>query len=257
MKSKLGLYVINTGDAPIAWFAKAQPRIVVSMDHNLDYWQNVKSVSPNTFILGRHYFDTQVINGAQWFNAMLSDANHMRGVYDAWMSINEPAILNQQDAINLQAETFVWSNYMHKIGIKTAAYSFGEGHPDLALLPFLKNHACDYYSRHEYDAPEMWRTQTWRCLRYRREREFFPQPFIISEAGIDGGVTGVDKPQRGWREFGNEQHYLESLKWYDSEISKDDYLIGAAIFAAKWDTGQGSFDMIDCNSIRDYIGQTK
>jgi hypothetical protein len=254
MKSKLGLYLISTGDAPISWFEKAKPAIAVSMCHDPNYWREVKRVSPGTFILGRHYFENQNTDGASWFNAMSIEILTMKDIYDAWMGTNEPAIWNQGDAEALRNANFTWSSLMHQAGIKTAAYSFSEGHPDQSLLPFLKNHGCDYYCRHEYDAAEMWRTQPWRCLRYRSERSYFPQPFIIGETGIDGGVSGIDKPQTGWKGFGDESHYLQSLQWYDSELQKDSYVVGAAIFAAKWDTGNSTFDMVQCNQIRDYIG---
>ena len=58
MKSKLGIYIISLGsfDA-LNYFKRAQPRIAVSMDHNLDAWKEIKKVSPTTFVIGRHYLD--------------------------------------------------------------------------------------------------------------------------------------------------------------------------------------------------------
>ena len=52
MKSKLGIYAINVGALDVVGYcAIAKPRVIVSMDHNLDTWKQVKQVSPNTFII--------------------------------------------------------------------------------------------------------------------------------------------------------------------------------------------------------------
>ncbi len=51
------------------------------------------------------------------------------------------------------------------------------------------------------------------------------------------------------------QNYLESLRWYDGELQRDPYVVGAAIFAARWNVGDGTFDIADQPAIRDYIGQ--
>jgi nucleoid-associated protein YgaU len=45
------------------------------------------------------------------------------------------------------------------------------------------------------------------------------------------------------------------LSWYDSELQKDDYVIGAAIFAMNGWGIDGSFGMGDAPQIRDYIAQ--
>jgi hypothetical protein len=265
-KSKLGIYVINCGDLPIDWFAQAQPVIAMSMDHNPDYWREVKRVSPGTMIIGRYYADTQSFddpeNQAQaFFNQMRPCVESMRGIYETWMSYNEPAIWNEDDARRLSRFTVAWSNLMHGLGVKTVAYSFSEGHPDLSLWPFLVEgvRACDYLGLHEYDAPEMNRTFLWRCCRYRQVLAALPadlrqNPIIIGETGIDGGVSGVDRPQCGWKVFGDAAHYLESLKWYDSQLQIDANAIGAAVFAAKWDTGNGSYNVADVPQIKEYIG---
>ncbi|CAK0747808.1 hypothetical protein CCP3SC15_1500007 [Gammaproteobacteria bacterium] len=269
MKSKLGPYVINKDDLPLEWYRIAQPRVVFSMDHSREHWSAVKSVSPQTLIFGRYYleegeqrFDNPKAN-AEWFaDRIMPNANMMRGVYDGWMAYNEPVITNETDAANLSAFTLRWSELMHAQGIKTLAYSFSEGSCLLELWPFLTAGvaACDYLCFHEYDAPEMWRTQGWRCLRYRKALAALPsayrnKPVVIGETGIDGGVGGIDQPQRGWKAFGSEQHYLDSLEWYDDELQKDANVIGAAIFAATWDTGFGTFDIRDAIMIRDYIGE--
>lgn len=269
---KLGIYVINCGDLPLDWFAKAQPTLVVSMDANPDYWREVKRVSPRTFILGRYYvdsqpFDSPIQNAIDFCTLMRPSALLMKGIYDAWMSYNEPAVWNQTDAENLSRFTSVWSDKMHFDGIETAAYSFSEGHPDLSLWPYLTEgiRRSNYLCLHEYDWPTMYRTQGWRCLRYRKVLKALPEdmqntPIIIGETGIDGGVTNEQTsqpfaPVTGWNGTGDVQHYIESLSWYNSEISRDQQVVGAALFAAHWNQGNGSFDIANEIAIRDFIGK--
>ncbi len=219
MGSKLGIYVIHAGDLPVDWFRIAQPAVAVSMDHNPDYWRQVKAVSPRTLLLGREYvpeteqvFANPVADARRFFDRMRLSADKTRGVYDGWMLYNEPAVWNPTDAANLSAFTVECARLMKAAGFKTVAYSFPEGHPDLALWRYLVDgvRACDYLGLHEYDWPTMHRTQSWRCLRYRQVYAALPPDvqakvqIVIAECGLDGGVrneaTGQPfAPQRGWK----------------------------------------------------------
>lgn len=73
-----------------------------------------------------------------------------------------------------------------------------------------------------------------------------PIPLAITEMGIDGGV-GAGRPgptgALGWRHFAQywqqtglgddpAQAYVAQLAWYDSEMRKDPYVLGATIFNA-------------------------
>ena len=257
-KSKLGIYLISTGDLPVDWFAKAQPVIAVSMDANPDYWRKVKQVSPGTFIMGRHYFDSQPLNDPATnaklaFSAMSQEIARMTGIYDAWMGYNEMAITNVQQAKDYALFQTTLSALIHSLGSKSVAYSWSEGNPDPSLWPTLVSGlvGSDFLGVHEYDAPSMSRTQPYRCLRYRSAPQLLP--IIIGECGIDGGVQGIDQPQTGWKHFCSVDAYVSTLKWYDSELQKDANVIGGAIFAAHWNMGNGTFDIADQNTIRDYI----
>ena len=108
---------------------------------------------------------------------------------------------------------------------------------------------------HEYSAPDMdWlfdhsSGEGWLTGRYRKVyRQFLiPDgrviPLIITECGIDGGVLG--KPEdvnRGWRSYQTPESYFEQLKWYDSLLKEDSYVLGATIFSLEihnW----GDFDI--------------
>ena len=88
----------------------------------------------------------------------------------------------------------------------------------------------------------------WLTLRYRKVYRQYLIPagleveLVITECGIDGMVRGHPGPEgKGWRDFvvywekqgmgaDGPGNYIEQLAWYDSELMKDDYLVGAAIF---------------------------
>jgi hypothetical protein len=127
-----------------------------------------------------------------------------------------------------------WARLMHAQGKKCAAYSFSTANPELDLWQYLIDGAaaCDYLALHEYDSPRMDRDTNNFCTRYRQVRQLLPaharKPLIITECGIDGGTTGVF--DKGWKYFTSAADYLEQLKWYDAELMKDDYVIGATIY---------------------------
>ncbi len=281
MKSKLGLYFISLGgiDVP-GYLGAAQPRIVVSMEHKVDIWKPAKQASPNTFIIGRHYVDDndQIFQddpegrAERFFALMKDEATQMRGIYDAWMGYNESVVQSPEDAQKLSRFYVRWGDLMRAAGFTSAAYSFatgnparGDARPDGSLEPnywqFLADGLghCDLLSLHEYSAPTM---DVWSgslCLRYRKVMDLLPsearRQIVITETGIDGGAGPANRPQEGWRRFTTAAGYVATLSWYDRELQKDDYVIGAAIFAMNgWGVG-GSFGMGDVSEIRDYIAQ--
>lgn len=280
-KSKLGIYVISLNGIDILdYVRRAMPRVILSMDHSHDIWQQVKQISPNTFILGRYYlddgeqvFDQPEINATNFFNRMKPEAEKMHGIYDAWMGYNESVIHSDTEASNLSRFYVQWGRLMRDAGFKTAAYSFATGNPS-AGFPNPDGHgnepnfwsllvdgirACDFLSLHEYSAPHMQDLQGYLCLRYRHVWDLLPpearKPVIISETGIDGGVIpGGAEAQKGWTFFANETGYLGQLQWYDNNLLADDYLLGATIFTINAWGKQDSFSIANANMIRDYIG---
>ena len=281
MKSKLGLYFISLGglDVP-GYLGSAQPRIVVSMEHSVDTWRAAKQASPNTFIVGRHYVDDQDQvflddpegRAEQFFSAMRAEAERMRGIYDAWMGYNESTVHSQDEAEKLSRFYVRWGDLMSAAGFKSAAYSFATGNPargdprpDGSLepnyWPFLAEglRHCDLLSLHEYSAPTMDVWATFLCLRYRKLMDLLPpdarRQIVITETGIDGGAGPANRPQQGWSKFTDVAGYLASLRWYDGEMQKDDYVIGAAIFTMNGWGIDGSFGMGSVTQIRDYIAQ--
>jgi hypothetical protein len=122
-------------------------------------------------------------------------------------------------------------------GFKLAHYACSTGNPPDAaaareMLPCLRaaKQRGHYLSLHEYggvgtDIQTLRGTQPFHALRYRAlyETILIPNdadpPLIISECGQAGGFN-----------FLGSDTLVEDMRWYDSELFKDDYVVGAAIF---------------------------
>jgi hypothetical protein len=282
-KSKLGIYVISLGGVDvIEYVRRAMPRVILSMDHNLETWRQVKQISPNTFLLGRYYLDDgeQIyldqpeLRATQFFNRMKPEMEKMRGIYDAWMGYNETVIHSASEARRLSRFYVQWGSLMRAANFKSAAYSFATGNPSAGFpnpdgngsepnyWEFLADglRACDYLSLHEYSAPHLQDLKGFLCLRYRQVRDILPEdarkPILITECGLDGGViAGGASAQKGWTFFTNEDGYLAQLRWYDEELLADEYVLGATIFSLNPWGIQGSFAIDRAEKIRDYIAQ--
>lgn len=77
--------------------------------------------------------------------------------------------------------------------------------------------------------------EVWYSLRYRifyaylrkHHPELASLPMILTEAGVDyAGNAYTD----GWQARGTAADYQEWLLWYDKELQKDPYIIGATLF---------------------------
>ncbi|MGQ9523776.1 MAG: hypothetical protein ACUVTZ_02950 [Armatimonadota bacterium] len=90
--------------------------------------------------------------------------------------------------------------------------------------------------------------ESWYSLRYRRLHEVlkrrFPElarmPLILTEGGID---ESGDPNRSGWQARNTAKKYQEWLKWFDSELRKDPYVIGVTLFQIGNPEGWKSFDL--------------
>jgi len=159
---------------------------------------------------------------------------------------------------------------MADLGLKCVIGNFATGTPDLSLWPaFLPalQIVLEYRALlglHEYSCPWMWwmtgsyqldpnddqGDEGWTTLRYRKvyRQHLIPNdlgdvPLVITECGIDPGVDPKPPGVEGgtWKELGDfwAQHdnepdkadyYYRQLVWYDEELQKDDYVVGATVF---------------------------
>lgn len=180
---------------------------------------------------------------------------------------------------------------MREYGLRAVIGNFSTGRPEfgemLLFVPALRAAAeCGgLLGLHEYSAPTMqfgygagiprrpsFPDRGILTLRYRFWYEDVLKPLdirlplVITELGVDGGV-GAGRPGPvtgdGWLGFRNywerqglttnsQEFYLSQLAWYDSEMRRDRYVIGAAIFTAG---GAGTWESFDIDDIADALGQ--
>lgn len=204
--------------------------------------------------------------------------------FDAWEGYNEPVADTLDKMQRLADHEAERTRLLAEQGVRSVVGNFAAGHPPLELwqyftpaLEAVRAHS-GYLGVHEYSAPIMqWGfgslqstpgadegDEGWLTLRYRKAYRHYlgPMgyddiPLLITECGVDGTVGGRPGPAeaKGWRDF--EAHwisnglradipgvYMDQLLWYDSELYKDDYVKGAAIFAAGASQGWESYEIL-------------
>jgi len=252
--------------------ADGHPRVVKIWD-DLGAAAEIKQRSPNTIVIGHIHqdydFQHAVASGATDMAAYAADfvARHLNqyqanvGV-DYWEGHNEPVFevdWKMEFYGQFEAERV---RQMAAHGLKCAVGNFAAGNPPFeqwqAFLPALQ--AVKQYggalALHEYSAPTLnygydyaLGEGTLTC-RYRMVyRHYVPLelhvPIVITEAGIDGLVSS-ERVGAGWQDYTdywNKIHldpdvfwaYMDQLQWYDEELQKDDFVIGATIFVAGGD----------------------
>ncbi len=172
---------------------------------------------------------------------------------------------------------------MADLGFRCVIGNFATGSPPLALWPafFPALQAARQYQAilglHEYSCPWMWwmtgkhqldpnadeGDEGWTTLRYRKvyRQHLIPNglgdvPLVITECGIDPLVNPKPPGAQGgaWKQLGGfwsahdkepdkADYYYRQLVWYDKEMQKDDYVIGATIFT--WGNFGGPWENFD------------
>lgn len=180
---------------------------------------------------------------------------------------------------------------MRDYGLRAVIGNFSTGRPEfgemLLFVPALRAAAeCEaWFGLHEYSAPTMqfgygagiprrpsFPNRGILTFRYRFWYDDVLKPLdirlplVITELGVDGGV-GAGRPGpvtgEGWLGFRNywemqgltsnsPEFYINQLAWYDSEMRRDRYVIGATIFTAG---GAGTWDSFDIDDIAEALGQ--
>lgn len=187
-----------------------------------------------------------------------------------WEGHNEPVWNNDEEMGWYAQFEVERMRLMAELGLKCVLGNFATGSPDLALwpafLPALR--VAKKYEAilglHEYSCPWMWwmtgkyqmdpnadeGDEGWTTLRYRKiyRQHLIPNglgniPLAITECGIDPmiGPQPPSSPGGAWKDLGGfwSQHdnepdkadyYFRQLVWYDKELQKDSYVVGATIF---------------------------
>ncbi|MCS6844163.1 MAG: N-acetylmuramoyl-L-alanine amidase [Caldilineales bacterium] len=192
-----------------------------------------------------------------------------RLLIDAWMSLNEtlpgPASASGTDATFRRRaaaldrfQVAFWER-LRSAGLEAVAFNFAAGNftqPEHYLDWFprtLETHK--YLGFHEYGWPKLMEdpAKGWfsSALHYRRVMQGIRARYgnrhvaIITEAGL---ARMYKFPQSeagdvGWLYPGDtisEEDYWQSLSWYNSEMVKDDFVLGACLFqvghSGRWET---------------------
>jgi hypothetical protein len=204
--------------------------------------------------------------------------------YDAWEAFNEPvadSVEKMKRLADLEAER---TRLLGEQGVRSVVGNFAAGHPPLELWQYFEPALAaarqyrGYLGVHEYSAPVMqWAfgalqstpgvdegDEGWLTIRYRKAYRdslgpmgYGNLPLLVTECGVDGTIQPRPGPAEamGWRDFeafwlanGLRDDmpgvYMDQLMWYDSELQKDQYVKGAAIFAAGASPGWESYEIL-------------
>jgi len=204
--------------------------------------------------------------------------------FDAWEAHNEPvadSVDKMQRLADLEAER---TRLLGEQGVRSVVGNFAAGHPPLELWQHFRpaldavRRYKGYLGVHEYSAPIMqWGSgalqstpgadegdEGWLTLRYRKAYRGYLEPMgygdvplLITECGVDGTVANRPGPAdaKGWKDFQDywianglrldtPGVYMDQLLWYDAELYKDEYVKGAAIFAAGASQGWESYEIL-------------
>jgi hypothetical protein len=213
--------------------------------------------------------------------------------FDGWEAYNEPAPADAGQMARLAQFEAERTRLLAAAGVRSVIGNFGVGLPDLALWPHFRpaleaaiQHR-GFLGLHEYSAPTMqfgtpqdplgWGSdpaqEGWLTLRYRKVYRGYLQPnglslpLLLTETGIDGLVANRPGPAgKGWQDFaaywaglgmGDDAagNYMEQLAWYDAQLQQDDYVLGAAIFAAAASPGWESYEILGEDKVEPFLKQ--
>ena len=266
--SKLTLHTGFTGGLSMAFVRDAKPRLLKILD-NFGPAAEVKALSPGTLIVGRIYEAEPDQVTATRRRERRSGGTRNRDkilghpAVDYWEGYNEP------DASTVERIAWYAQFEAARVGLLAANGQQGlhrellHGHPGrdepFGLARLLPRHRRGARAGGDPRRPRI-RHADAAVLRRRDGRRLALRPLpqglsavpdsrraaacslAITEAGVDG-VAPV-----GWKNHFTGDQYLAQLKWYDSLMRADSYVLGATIFSLEipgWD----AFDIgTDCRT---------
>jgi len=271
--SKLSIHTGFSGSGSGSWsiVRTGHPRVIKLLD-NFQPAVALKQAVPGIIIVGRIYLPDQPQSGdplvaaQNWWNSVSSTILSNPDV-DYWEGYNEPNPTDITWIVNMEIERV---KILASHGKKASVFNFSVGNPDVtnsstitALHPGLQAARDNggILGLHEYSSPYMNSSYSggpcdgsgWLTGRYRKLYGQLPSPLnsiplVISETGIDCGTCGANgcKCNGGWKgacplwpTSDCTGSYLEMLKWYDSVLRCDSYILGSTIFSLEipnWDT---------------------
>lgn len=275
---KLGFYVHVPRFAVELAVRAVKPRVILAHAQDTSFWAKVRQISPETFIIGREYVppgdqqnfmnDPEQV-GHDFAERLLNhEISRMRvggrPVFDAWMSFNE-AIPGPQpygsapsrddikrferyDRFQVAFAKQLREGGFEPVGMNFATMNWAHGRD---WLNYFKGTLETYnlLGFHEYGWPNMQgiggKTG---CLDYRKIMRDVRSVYgnkhtvIITESGLARLVLTGGSGDVGYRidpsiTFAD---YWASLRWYNEELMRDDYVLGCCLYQVghgpNWET---------------------
>lgn len=282
--SKLGIFVLapSAGSQTIV---DSQPKIIKVMDPQnnpelISYVRNFKKNNQGAIVILRVYVDAKTVKYSVGSDPDLAAS-------DFWSNYLKPAVDKLGDDAKLfdyiagpnefdntpdlhQIGAYEWTGkFWYKLaeiigsnGFKPLLGEIAVGNIDTDKMDPLiyglrkikeVGGAWSYHGytiKYSKDVNE----EIWYSLRYRKFYDLFASkyndlmslPLIITETGVDiGGNPASD----GWSARGDKEKFMDWLKWYDSEIQKDPFVLGATIFQA----GSSNWSSFNVDSMADML----
>lgn len=280
MNHKYGFHCNRTGDDVLDAIRRLRPSYIKFMDANVDFLRQIRAIVPDAFLIGRFYVTNNEQSafvqdpkghGTRYADRCLgheaSRTIHQgKPLIDAWETYNEVFPQSVDADVKKKYDDFqvAFANRLRSGGpFEPIAMNFATG--NLLADDFL-NHfpgtmeTYTYLGFHEYDWPDMWRVHwqniqekneggMWLTLRYRRVMREVRKVYgnkhkvIMTEMGMTQGVQGGEDVGP-WHESHpiSEQRYWDSLMWYNYELMRDPYVLGALLFVVGAVTPWHSFE---------------
>jgi hypothetical protein len=279
MMRKSGFHVQATSNLLRDAIFAVKPTVIASLAHDRDFWRGVKADLPGIFLIGRRYEE-----GRGWRSTdprwWAEQCAALEMPYDAFITWNEPTAVYNEITLETAAQHDDWCcefrRRIRELGYQAVALNVPTGHFHRNAVVNLFPNVCqefDYIGLHEYSARAMWDQDPkkqrppekvprnegdiigrWYCQRYRDWHDGIVQRWperagrfkvVVTECGVAMGVIpGYGDVGWQWQTDMSEEQYLESLRWYFTEMNQDDYCLGGAIFMVGANPDWASFETL-------------
>lgn len=248
--TKIGVGIYSRGGGHlIDMLFQAKPTVILLMDPDIEFAQEVRRWFPKALIVGRHfvpnkeqlYMDNPTARGQAFADRVAQLAIPLKGVVDAWMSYNEAVTLSSGVEALRAYNTFQVAfarRLQGTYGIAAVAGNEGAGalRPEDYVTYFADAiRESRYFGVHAYasrnaksmmDDPQ---GSEWYALRYRK----------IHQALVAAGIRRKDEKYiiltetglwQGWRGVTSEEAMARDILWLADETERDPCVIGQAVF---------------------------
>ncbi len=279
--SKLSIHLILNYTPGAQQIVQAHPRVLKILDTHTSMIQAMreyKQTTPGGMVVLRIYTPKRYTLQDNPYTAADDFWNNVLWPPISRLSAADRALIDYVEGPNEADSTPTWNSaaetawynafwlklapHISNAGFRPCAYSISVGNPPGSIdeihqtldriVPSLRliKTLGGAWSYHPYTIlytkdPQI---EIWYSLRYRQYYSYFRQkypdladlPLIFTE----GGVDGQSSPQgAGWKGGGDAAKFQDWLAWWDNEIRKDSYVLGATLFQSGDTAGWNSFDI--------------